>query len=52
MATWRLVREFAGFIRERRRYVLIPLALALLLVGALVVLAQTSPVSPFIYTLF
>lgn len=52
MGTWRLVREFAGFIRERRRYVLIPLAVALLLVGVLVFLAQTSPVSPFLYTLF
>lgn len=52
MGTWRLVREFAGFIRERRRYVLIPLAVALLLVGVLVFLAETSPVSPFIYTLF
>ncbi len=52
MGTWKLVREFAGFIRDRRRYVLIPLAVALLLVGVLVFLAQTSPVSPFIYTLF
>lgn len=52
MGTWRLVREFGGFIRTRKRYVLIPLAVALLLVGALVFLAQTSPVSPFIYTLF
>ncbi len=52
MGTLRLVRDLAGFIRERRRYVLIPLAVALLLVGALVIFAQTSPVSPFIYTLF
>lgn len=52
MGTWRLVREFGGFIRARKRYVLIPLAIALLLVGTLVFLAQTSPISPFIYTLF
>jgi len=49
---FRLIREFAGFVHERRRFVLIPLALALLLVGVLVVLAETTPISPFIYTLF
>lgn len=52
MGTWRLIREFGGLIRARKRYFLIPLVMALLLVGTLIFLAQTSPVSPFIYTLF
>lgn len=47
-----LAGEFAGWIKKRRKYWLIPLVLALLLVGALVIVASTTSVSPFIYPLF
>jgi hypothetical protein len=46
-----LVREFAEFLRENKKWWLIPLVGALLLVGLLSVLA-TSGAAPFIYTLF
>jgi len=52
MTTIELARQIGGFIRARKRYVLVPLILALLLIGLLVVLAETSPLSPFIYPLF
>jgi hypothetical protein len=46
-----LLRELWLFMRERRKYVLAPLLLALLLVGGLLVLAQGAA-APFIYALF
>jgi len=40
------------FMRERKKYWLAPIMLVLVLLGALLVLAQGSAVAPFIYTLF
>jgi len=40
------------FMRERKKYWILPIVLVLLLVGALLVLTQGSVVAPFIYTLF
>ena len=47
-----LIGEFAGYMLKRRKYWLIPLILALLLVGTLVIVASSTTVSPFIYPLF
>ncbi len=47
-----LLRELFGYLRAYRRYWLIPLVLAVILVGALVTLSMVSPLSPFIYPLF
>jgi hypothetical protein len=46
------VRELWGFLRERKKFWLLPILLFLLLIGALLVLSQGSVVAPFIYTLF
>ncbi len=40
------------FMRERKKYWILPIVVVLLLVGALLVLTQGSVVAPFIYTLF
>lgn len=40
------------FMRERKKYWILPIVVILLLVGALLVLTQGSVVAPFIYTLF
>ncbi len=40
------------FMRERKKYWILPIVLVLLLVGGLLVLTQGSVVAPFIYTLF
>lgn len=46
-----LIRELASFLRENRKWWLIPIVVALLLVAALVLLGGTAA-APFIYTLF
>jgi competence protein ComGC len=47
-----LLQDLWGFMRERKKFWLLPVLLVLLLVGALVVLGSNPTVAPFIYTLF
>ena len=44
--------EFVAFLRARRKLFLMPLIIVILVFGCLMVLAQSSAVAPFIYTLF
>lgn len=44
--------ELWAFMRERKKYWLMPVILLLLLLGSLIVLTQGSVVAPFIYTMF
>ena len=46
------ISELWGFMRERKKFWLLPIVLVLLLFGSLVVLTQGTVVAPFIYTLF
>jgi len=46
------LKDLVGFVRERKKFVLVPLLICLLLMGALIVFSQGSAVAPFIYTLF
>jgi len=46
------VAELWGFMRERRKFWLIPILLMMAVFGALIVFAKGSAVAPFIYTLF
>ena len=46
------VIELWAFMKERKKFWLLPIVLVLLLFGALIVLTQGSAVAPFIYTLF
>lgn len=41
-----------GFLRTRKKFWLLPLLVALLTLGALLVFSSGSAVAPFIYTLF
>ncbi len=41
-----------AFMRERKKFWLAPIIIVMILLGALIVLAQGSAVAPFIYTLF
>ena len=45
-------KEFYSFLRERKKYWLLPIIIVLALFGALIVLSQGSAVAPFIYTIF
>jgi hypothetical protein len=47
-----LIVELWEFLRVRKKMWLLPIILVMLLLGALIVLAQGSAVAPFIYTLF
>jgi hypothetical protein len=44
--------ELWAFMRERKKFWLLPIVVVLLLFGALIVFTQGSAVAPFIYTLF
>ena len=44
--------ELWMFMRERKKFWLLPIVIVLVLFGGLVVLTQGSAVAPFIYTLF
>jgi hypothetical protein len=46
------VKDLWGFMRDRKKFWLAPLIVVLLLVGAMVIVAEFSAVAPFIYTLF
>ena len=46
------MRELWAFMRERKKFWLLPMILVLLVLGVLIVLTQGSDVAPFIYTLF
>jgi hypothetical protein len=52
MAQASLARELWAFMRERKKWWLIPSLAVMLLVGALLVFAQGSALAPFIYTIF
>jgi hypothetical protein len=47
-----IIRELWQFLRARKRYWLVPVVVALLVIGGLLVFAQGSVLAPFIYTLF
>lgn len=47
-----LVAEFWDFLRANKKFWLIPLVIALLLLGGLLLLTANPAAAPFIYTLF
>ena len=46
------LKEFWEFLRERKKYWLIPIIMVLVLFGGLIILSQGSAVAPFIYAIF
>lgn len=46
------IRDLWAFMRQRKKYWLLPILIMMALLGALIVLAQGSAVAPFVYTLF
>jgi hypothetical protein len=47
-----IIKELWTFLRARKKLWLAPIIIVMVLLGALLVLAQGSVVAPFIYTLF
>lgn len=52
MNKFSIAKEFIFFLKERKKFWLIPIVIVFLLIGALLVFAQGSVIAPFIYTLF
>jgi hypothetical protein len=46
------IKELWAFLRARKKMWLAPLIILMMLIGLLLMFAQTSVVAPFIYTLF
>jgi hypothetical protein len=46
------IKEFLRFLGVRKKYWLLPILVLMTLVGGILVLAQGSAISPFMYTLF
>lgn len=47
-----IVRQLFAFLWQERLWWMIPMVVVLLLVISLAIFASSSPVAPFIYTLF
>ncbi len=47
-----ILSELWGFMRARKKFWLLPIVLVMVMFGALLLLAQSSAIAPFIYTLF
>ena len=48
----RIVADYFSFLREQKKWWMLPIAAVLVLFGVLIVLAQGSALAPFIYALF
>ena len=46
------ISELWAFMKERKKFWLLPIVIVFFLFGGLIVLTQGSAVAPFIYTLF
>lgn len=44
--------QLLGFFGKQKRWWLLPIILTMFLLGALIVVAQSSSLAPFIYTMF
>lgn len=47
-----LLSEFMDFIRYRKAWWMLPVVIALLVIGVLIIVAESSTLAPFIYPLF
>ncbi len=52
MSKLSIVSEFWQFLKERKKFWLLPIVIFLVLLGGLIVLTQGSALAPFIYAIF
>ena len=52
MGRFYIVKEFSQFIVQEKKWWMIPLIAILLLLGLFIVVAESSPLAPFLYPLF
>jgi len=46
------IKEFWEFLKERKKYWLLPIIIVLVIFGGLIVLGQGIVIAPFIYVIF
>ena len=47
-----MIGELCAFLRERKKWWLLPIIVVMFLVGTLLIFAQGSALAPFIYSIF
>lgn len=52
MSKIRIAAEYLEFLRSQKKWWVLPIAVVLLALGAIIVLTQGSALAPFIYALF
>jgi len=52
VAKVKIIAEYIEFLKENKKWWLMPIVFALLLFGLLIVITKGSALAPFIYTLF
>ncbi len=52
MAKLKILTEYFSFLKENKKWWLLPIVVVLVLFGLLIVLTKGSAIAPFIYTLF
>ncbi len=52
MGKLNILKELWDFLKVRKKWWLAPIICVLVLLGALIIVAESSAVAPFIYTLF
>jgi len=52
MAKSRVISEFFQFLKQEKKYWLLPIVIVFVLFGLLIVFSQSSAIAPFIYTIF
>ncbi len=52
MSRMEFFRELWDFLKARKKWWLLPIIIALLLLGLLIMFTESSAIAPFIYTLF
>ena len=52
MSKARVLVELWQLVREQKKYWLIPIVVLMVLLGLVLIAAQSTPMAPFVYTLF
>jgi competence protein ComGC len=52
MSQMYIARELWAFMRERKKFWMLPMLLVLVVIGGVLIFAQGSVLAPFLYTIF
>ncbi|MCX7798484.1 MAG: DUF5989 family protein [Melioribacter sp.] len=52
MSKLSILSELWSFLKERKKWWLLPIVLFLIIIGGLIILTQGSALAPFIYAIF